>query len=175
MKKLSLLFFTATIALSSCTGPVGPPGAPGPRGFDGNANVYAFNYFVEPFDWVENGLPGSPNSGFYSSFALPELDDIIFEDGAILVYMFDGALQIPLPNISTENGYQTIYDYTLLLGEIDFWVRETDNQTVAPQNQIEYKVILIDGFFKNHETLKEMSLEEVEKYFNITEYINMTP
>jgi hypothetical protein len=172
MKKIALLLFGISVIFSACRGPVGPPG---PRGFDGNANVFAFNYFVNPNDWVQNGVQGNPNFGYYAPFALPELDDIIFEDGAILVYMFDGAMQLPLPNIDNQNGFQTIYDYALRLGEIDFWVRESDNFTEPPAFQIEYKVILIDGLFKNHETLKEMTLEEIESYFKITEYTTMTP
>lgn len=166
MKKL-LLLAVSFVAMAACTGPVGPPGPQGPAG---NPSVFAFNYFVSPNNWVENGVIGTENYGFYAPFDLPELDNFLFEKGAVLVYMFDGTAQLPLPSTDNQNGFQTIYDYILFPEEIHFWVRETDNQTVMPTNTIEYKVILIDGFFKNLPDLKAMSLEEVERYFGIENY-----
>jgi hypothetical protein len=169
MKKL-LFFAPALFLIASCTGPMGPSGPRGPQGPAGNANVFAFNYFVNPNNWIENGTLGTENYGFYAPFDLPELDEFLFEEGAVLVYMFDGAAQLPLPSIDNQNGFQTIYDFILFLEEIHFWVRETDNQTLRPNFQIEYKVILIDGFFKHLPDLQQMTLEEVERLFNISEY-----
>lgn len=166
MRKL-LPLAVAIGLLAACTGPQGPMG---PRGATGNANVMAFNYFVAPNNWVQNGAIGTENFGFYAPFSLPELDEFLFEKGAILVYMFDGTAQLPLPSIDNQDGFQTTYDFILFPEEIHFWVRESDNQTVQPNATIEYKVILIDGFFKNLPDLKAMTLEEVERYFGIKNY-----
>jgi hypothetical protein len=166
MRKL-LTLAVAIGLFAACTGPQGPRGPQGPAG---NPSVFAFNYFVGPNNWVQNGVIGTENFGFYAPFDLPELDEFLFEKGAVLVYMFDGTAQLPLPSIDNQDGFQTIYDYILFPGEIHFWVRETDNQTVRPTATIEYKVILIDGFFKTLPDLKSMTIEEVERYFNITSY-----
>jgi hypothetical protein len=172
MKKF-LFTLPVMLLMAACTGPMGPSGPRGAQGPPGNPNVMAFNYFVNPNNWIQNGTSGFENFGYYAPFALPELDEFLFEKGAVLVFMFDGQAQLPLPSIDNQNGFQTIYDFILFPEEIHFWVRETDNQTVRPNFQIEYKVILIDGFFKHLPDLQQMTLEEVERLFNITAYTEL--
>lgn len=169
MKKLVLPLLLAIATLSSCT----KRGPAGQDGLDGlNANVEAFEYEILPSAWAEAGTIGTSDYGFYALAAFPEITNDILVNGSVAgFYLIDDGGQIPMPSIFyNDQGFQTNYDFILYPGEIEFWVRESDNQTVAPDVAKYYKMVVISGNYKSAPNLKDMTLEEIEAQYNITEY-----
>ncbi len=171
MKKQFILpLITFVAVLTACTRV--ERGVPGPPGRDGlNANVWAYIFEVLPSAWNQAGIPGDPDFGFFALAGFPDLTDNVLSNGAVSgYYILNDGGQLPMPAIFYNNGYQTNYDYVLYRGEIEFWVRESDNQTFAPATNQYYKIVIVTGNFKTLPDLQSMTLEEVEAYFNITEY-----
>jgi hypothetical protein len=169
MKKLFLSIIALSFVFASCSGPQGPQGPPG---FDGlNANVQAFEYEVLPSAWTEAGVFGDPNYGFLALAGFPELTNNLLSNGSVSgFYILSDGGQVPMPAIFYENGFSTNYDYVLYPGEIEFWVRESDNQTAVPIATQIYKIILVEGNFKTLPDFTKMTIEEVEAYLGIEEY-----
>ena len=177
MKKLILPLLIASAFLSSCTkrGPQGPQGPAGQNGLDGlNANVQAFVYEVQPSAWIQSGNPGDIDFGFYAPASFPELTDDILVNGTVAGFYLLGSDefsgQIPMPAIFYNDGYQSNYDFVLYPEEIEFWIRESDNQTLAPASTKYYKMIVVSGKYKNMPDMENATLEELEAHFGITEY-----
>ncbi|MEL6135627.1 MAG: hypothetical protein AAFR59_19890, partial [Bacteroidota bacterium] len=75
--------------LTSCVvneGPSGPVGPQGPPGQDGNANVFSIRYDVEATDWLVNGVEGQPGYFLELEIGVPEIDNLVVEDGLVLAY-----------------------------------------------------------------------------------------
>ncbi len=172
MKNIIPLIALATLTLSACTkrGLQGPPGPPGPAGYDGVTNVQAFEYEVEPSAWLENGLPGDADYGFYAPASFPEITNDVLDQGVVLGYLLDGDAQVPMPALFYNNGYQTNYDFLIFPGEVEFWLRESDNQTQPPGGNTYYKMVVIENYYKNSLDWKNMSLAEVEELLKIDAY-----
>jgi hypothetical protein len=173
MKKLLLPLLALSLGLFSCSGPRGPQGPPGYDGLD--ADVFAVEYEVLPSAWAASGTAGDPDFGYVALAAFPELTNNVLMNGNVNgFYILDDGGQVPMPAIFYNNGFSTNYDYILYNGEIEFWVRESDNQTVAPNSARYYKMVVVQTNFKTLPDLKEMTLPEIEAYFHIEEYKKVT-
>jgi hypothetical protein len=149
MRKLIsyLSIITSVILLTNCEGKQGEDGLQGPKGDKGYANVQAVTYDVAPNSWK-----GDTN-GYVATLTVPEIDQKIFENGAVLVYMLkheqfaDKSFNI-LPYTWIDN-YSTEYmDYDVFIGKIAITIRWIDNginSTSAPDTNYAFKVIIIEG------------------------------
>lgn len=165
MKKVIFLLSSIFI-LSSCLGPQGPEG---PQGLDGNVNVRAYEYEVFPNAWQANGIPGNANYGFVAASVFPEITNSVLNNGAVVGYYLDGTSQSIMPAILYYDGYHTNYDFILYPGEAEFWVRDSDLQTTAPNQSTFYRMVVIQGRFKDLPDLETVPLDYLEQYFNISE------
>ena len=111
MKKIIILFAAATLALSSCEGPMGPPGPPGvpgqngqdgqdgrdgrdgQRGEDG-AGLHWFKsnpIVINSNQWeLTNGAPGELNSFYSVRVRSTWLTREIFDNATIVAYVENG-------------------------------------------------------------------------------------
>lgn len=175
MKKLVYLF-AAVLGLAAC-GQRGPQGPPGPRGLDAVTNVQAFEYTITPSAWGESGSFGQADYGFVALAEVPEITNDILNDGSVMAYKIEGQGEAPLPVIYYEQGYHINFDYLAFLGEIEFWKRASDNQTEAPQDDLIYKVVVMENFYKSggkKEQLQNLSLKDLEEQLQIKEYKKIT-
>ncbi len=199
MKKLLFSLFAITIISMSCSkeGPRGPQGPAGFDGLDGQVNIQAFEYEVLPSAWIESGVFGNADYGFFALADFPELTNTVLDGGLVLGYYIlpdDG--QLPMPAIFYNNGFSTNYDFILYPGEIEFYKRESDNETQIPVQAQYYKMVVVPGTFKTlpdkgeagqtlpiivvpgtFKTLPDfskMTLPEVEEYLGVTAYKKVT-
>ncbi len=107
MKKLIFLFAAATLALTSCEGPMGPPGPqgmPGQNGQDGQdgrdgqngqngRDGEGTNWFktnpitIRTRDWQLDGNAGDLNSYYYCKVRVPQLTQHIYNTGSVVAYI----------------------------------------------------------------------------------------
>lgn len=85
MKKLLLGLFIA-IAFMSCKGEDGRDGKDGKDGF---VNFKSALITVKESDWQLEGTPGAANSYYYYDYDIAELNDNVYDNGAVVSYMFD--------------------------------------------------------------------------------------
>lgn len=120
-------------------------------------------YTINPGDWTT-----SDNGKSYSvNFDVPELDNIIYQNGAVLVYLsFDGnAYYEALPQVFDGITYGAIHgdgfvgvDLSALSG----------NAIDPPQKQVIAKIVLIDATkLALHKGINLKDLQQVERAFNI--------
>lgn len=147
MKTITLFIsIIALITLNySCIGIDGIDGRDGQDGRD--ANVGAAIFDIEPSAWNGN------IDGFVTSLNIPEIDNYIFENGAVLVYMlrnenYDDKSFNQLPYTWLSNSFTEYIDFDAYIGYIDItlrWVDNGINNTEAPDNLYSFKVIVIEG------------------------------
>lgn len=149
MRTITLFIITTLLVVTnfSCVGPAGRDGFDGVDGKDGIANVGAAIYDIEPSSWKGN------IDGFTTSLIVPEIDQYVYENGAVLVYILKNENsdeksfnQLPYTWL---NGTMTEYfDYDAYIGRIDVtfrWVDNGINNTEAPDGTYTFKVIVIEG------------------------------
>lgn len=155
MKRISLLLALPLIIFSSCKKEV--------TEVQQVDQAFSAVYTIEPNDWI------SSNGGTMQSAELeiPELDNIVYQDGAVLVYLsFSGTdYYEALPQVFDgitfgvlhSDGFVTI-DMTALSG----------NAIDPPGQNVKAKVVLIDATrlaLRKDVNLKD--LKSVERAFNI--------
>jgi len=175
MKKL-VLALASIFFFAACRGDRGAQGPPGPPGLDGVVNVQAFEYTVTPSAWAAAGNNGDPNYGFVALADVPEITNDVILNGSVIGYKIEGEADAPMPVIYYENGFEINFDYLAYVGEVEFWKRASDNMTEAPGEDLFYKIVVIENFYKNsiEEDFSQYSLSDLEKRFNITEYKKIT-
>jgi hypothetical protein len=146
MKKLSLFISILSVILIalSCEG---PQGIEGPKGADGIANVNSAIFDVESNRWL-----GDTN-GYTATLIIPEIDNEIYNNGAVLVYMLTNEQSSDksfnkLPYTYIDNSFIEYMDYNVYIGTIDITIRQAENNvnnTQAPGALIAFKVIIIEG------------------------------
>jgi hypothetical protein len=144
MKKILLLLMVA-IAVISCEGPMGPQGPMGPTGPGTDWNIQDFE--VKTGDWVYKSDGGL--NGYYSySFSYPKLDNFIYNNGIVLVYLeSDGTYQQMLPVVfHQENGidppWTTTTDFDYEIGKITFYVTNSDFYNQRPETML-FRTVLM--------------------------------
>jgi hypothetical protein len=143
-----LISFTAyVLIIALIAGCEGPQGVEGPKGKDGNANVSSAIYDIQPNTWKGD------SNGYVTTLIVPEIDQKIYESGAVLVYMLNDEQKDyknfnKLPYTLIDNNISEYMDYNVYIGSIDISIKLVDNgknKTVSPSQQISYKVLIIEG------------------------------
>jgi hypothetical protein len=119
----------------------------GPQGQDGNANVGSAIYDIPASDWNGNV------DGFVTTLDVPELNQDIYENGAVLVYLLKNETSKDqsfnqLPYTWLYNSITEYMDFDVYIGSIDItlrWVDNGVNNTEAPKDAYTFKVIVIEG------------------------------
>jgi len=144
MKTIYLSFFVVVFGmlLTACVGPKGEDGIDGK-----DANVGSAIYDIEPSDWSGNV------DGFVTTLDVPEINEDVFYDGAVLVYMIKNENSADrsfnqLPYTWLNNGNTEYMDFDAFIGKINItikWVDNGVNNTEAPKNGYTFKVLIIQG------------------------------
>ncbi len=143
---LLLIFLSA-----GCTGPEGPMGRDGKDGVDGVDGIDGINYTrsilydIEASEW-EGDL-----NGYNVSLDVPEINDDIYYNGAVLVYRLietDPKSFNMLPYSYVDNSLVVYMDFDAFIGSINIIYKEVlsgANNTPAPEGLMSFKVIIIEG------------------------------
>ena len=125
MRKI-LYFLFALLIITSCEGPMGPPG---PQGDDAIANWKIIDIDIPKWELDETG------TFFYAHISVPELTDFIYTDGVVMAYhetvSNNGNYKTPLPytryNQETD-GYlwSELLDFTFNPGWVTFYSNPSD-------------------------------------------------
>ena len=154
MKKILFLFSAVIMLLASCEGPAGRDGL---DGRDGYATEWVIKtYTINSNQWqLVNGVD-QLNSFYQAEVRIPELDVDIYEDGAVLCYMFQDVngdeVQTMLPftiprGVDNGNGTEDLWTETyacdFTVGSIMFYVNYSDFYTNNRPPTTSFKVALI--------------------------------
>ncbi|MCP4550798.1 MAG: hypothetical protein GY834_01890 [Bacteroidetes bacterium] len=165
MKKTNYLFILISIIALTFTA-CQKEGAPG---LDGVVDVYSYYYTISEYDWDTFGDPGI-GFGYIGSMDFPEITEDVLNYGAVLVYLYQTGSLYSLPitfvEPTTEGGYLTSIWLTLNLGEVLVTFQDSDGLTGNPGN-MEFKVVIIDGYLNIPSSLNLKSYDEVKNYFNL--------
>ena len=58
--------------------------------------------------WLSSGREGEPGYYVYQQFRFPEITSSVMDDGAVMVYLCDGNIDVPLPNVFPVEDGRTI-------------------------------------------------------------------
>jgi len=159
---MSLLFV-------QCIGPRGPQGLDGQDGLDGINYTKSIIYDVAVTTW-EGDL-----NGYYSYLNVPEINDDIYYDGAVLVYRLIETTPKSfnmLPYTYMDNLLTIYMDFDAYVGGIDLIYKEVYdgvNDTQVPEMAMAFKVIIIEGIpIAKVKTMVDVNdFAAVSKMFNI--------
>lgn len=169
-----------TVLFTNCQGDEGPMGPSGPRGEKGQdgapgiANVYTTIYDVNPGDWNGNV------DGYTVSLVVPEINSVIYQQGAVLVYrLFENSTDKSfnmLPYTWIDNNLTEYMDFDVYIGKLEIkykWVDNGINNTDAPKETFSFKVVIIEGTMIS--TMKQKinisNFNEVELYLKGKNYL----
>lgn len=157
MKKLLLLILATFIFLSSCKKEV--------TKVEQVDQAYSALSTIQPTDWTtdNNGL------SYTAELNIPELDNVIYDHGAVLVYIsFTGTSYYEaLPEVFDGITYGAIHSP----GYVGIDISAVSGDPIDPPGQtISAKVILIDATaLSMHKDVNFNDLSAVQKAFNIKE------
>lgn len=132
MKKLTGLLLLGIFALSACQKTV--------TKVQRVDQAYSAVYDIAPSDWqtTDNG------KSYSTTFDVPELDNAIFDHGAVLVYLsFDDNIYEALPEVFDGIAYGAIHSpgaVTVDLHAVDQSILES-----GPGGEVYAKIVLIDA------------------------------
>jgi hypothetical protein len=155
MKKILLLLLPAFLIFSSCKKET--------TKVEQVDQAYSAVYTIQPGDWTtdNNGL------SYTAQLNIPELDNIIYQNGAVLVYLsFSGTSYYEaLPEVFDGISYGAIHSP----GYVGIDISDVSSQAITPPGQsISAKVILIDATALGmHKDVNLNDLGAVQKAFNI--------
>lgn len=166
--------------LSSCVvndGPVGPQGPQGIPGQDGNANVFSIRYDVTASDWVVNGIEGQPGYFLELEIAVPEIDNLIVEDGLVLAYYraVEGDPWILLPYTfisSTADRYVEVFDFIYGQGFVNF-KSQADDAGPATAYEGTVRLIIADGIPIAKQAIDYKDFDAVSEFLNLDEAVEL--
>lgn len=98
-------------------------------------------------DWKQGADENGLNPYYHATFKIRGLTDLVFDKGAVLVYLDNGDYQQVLPYIRHyENAegarWTKTIDYDLEIGKITFYVTYSDFADEKPEG-MDFKVILM--------------------------------
>ena len=155
MKKILLLLIPTFLIFSSCKKEV--------TQVQQVDQAYSAVYTIQPGDWVtsNNGL------SYTAELSVPELDNIIYQNGAVLVYLsFSGTSYYEaIPEVFDGITYGSIHS----TGYVSIDISAISGNLINPPSQtISAKVVLIDATaLAMHKDLNLNDLGAVQKAFNI--------
>lgn len=142
--RIAALLITV-LAFTACVGPRGPRGLDGEDGIDGINYTHSAIYDVEANEW-----DGDAN-GYNVWLEVPEINEDIYYDGAVLVYRLIEVDPISfnmLPYTYVDNDFTIYMDFDAYLGGINLIYKEVlagVNDTFAPENLMSFKIVIIEG------------------------------
>lgn len=120
-------------------------------------------YNIEPGDWVTT----NDGASYTAELDVPELDDLIYQNGAVLVYLsFSGTSYYEaLPEVFDGITYGVIHSS----GYVGVDISSVSGDLINPPDQtISAKVVLIDArALELHKDVNLNDLSEVKKVFKI--------
>ena len=120
-------------------------------------------YNIEPGDWVTT----NDGASYTAELDVPELDDLIYQNGAVLVYLsFSGTSYYEaLPEVFDGITYGVIHSS----GYVGVDISAVSGDLINPPDQtISAKVVLIDASaLELHKDVNLNDLSEVKKVFKI--------
>jgi hypothetical protein len=155
MKKLLFLLVPALLIFSSCKKEV--------TKVEQVDQAFSAVYTIQPGGWVtdNNGL------SYTAELDIPELDDIIYQNGAVLVYIsFSGTSYYEaLPEVFDGITYGAIHSN----GYVGIDISALSGDPINPPDQtISAKVVLIDATaLSMHKDVNLNDLNAVKKAFNV--------
>lgn len=155
MKKIFLLFIPAFLIFSSCKKEI--------TKVEQVDQAFSAVYTIQPGDWTtdNNGLI------YTAQINIPELDNKIYQNGAVLVYLsFSGSSYYEaLPEVFDGISYGAIHSP----GYVGIDISDVSGQAITPPGQsISAKVVLIDATALGmHKDVNLKNLGAVQKAFNI--------
>ena len=133
MKRL-LLFFAVVTMLASCS--------------SSTDTTSVVNLTVRAQDWTVNSEPNINIPLYYScTFAMPEINSYVFEQGLVQAYIvFDGVQQV-LPYVQHNKDANGAYwtrtiDYRYAAGDLTIFVTNSDFVVDTPE-AMNFRVVLI--------------------------------
>ena len=163
MKKLKqigliMLIGIFTVMINGCAKD-GAPGAQGPAGVNGNANVLGSNTIsVTSSDWTLSGY-------YTTSFTLPAITQAIVDKGVVMVYEKMGAASwqcMPYTAGIEER------DFTFAVGTFKIWVHNTDGSATTNPGAQTYRAVAISASnLIAHPNVNWKNYQEVKTIFNL--------
>lgn len=170
MKKLIAYCF-AILLLSSC-GKDGSPGAAGPQGPSGNANVNSSTFIVSATQWQTNGTSGIDYEK-YVDLNDPYITQDILDNGAVLVYWVTSTginVQLPYQNVYPAGSTPFIYQPIAAVGvaTVEAYYTDWTSFNFNASSQIKFKVVTIDGSLRvTHPEINWKDPQSIVKGLNL--------
>lgn len=152
MKKLLFGLFIA-IAFMSCKGDDGRDGRDGKDGQDAFANMRTISVVVDK--WTLVGEKGALGSYYSAEVDIPELTNVVFEDGIVVSYLIDptseGKVKRNMPftlykGTATADGEQLwseTYSMDYWTGTVEFRLTYSDFVTDVAPEKVEFNLVLL--------------------------------
>ncbi len=169
----SLLGALAVIFMIGCESTIveeGPPGPTGPRGVDGNANVFSLNFDFSMADAVVNEKVASVQ------YDVPGITPSVVDDGAVLVFFREQGTWTALPyTFGFDNPDIQAVDFVVTFGfgyddgflEV-FYEASAEGVGLENMPDREMKAVVIDGFPMAKAPIDLTDFEAVKAYFRLT-------
>ena len=155
MKRLFLLSAAALLIFSSCRKEI--------TEVQKVDQAFSAVYDIAPGDWTTtNG-----GESYSAELDVPELDNVVYQDGAVLVYLsFSGTSYYEaLPQVFDGITYGAIHGDGFV--EVDMSAL-SGNEIDPPQQPVLAKIVLIDATkLALHKDINFKDLQQVERAFNI--------
>lgn len=122
----------SAVLLDGCKGKDGEPGAQGPAGTNGNANVIGSNSTTVNSWTLNSGILYS------ATLSWPSITQEIVDKGAVMVYESDGSggwAALPYTIAMTSSTY------SFGLGFVNIYVTNTDGSSPSNPGSINYRVV----------------------------------
>jgi hypothetical protein len=162
------------LILTQCVGPRGPRGYDGHDGIDGIDGTDGTNAYSAIYDVNANEWQGDAN-GYRVFLDVPEINDDIYYNGAVLVYRLiedtDKSFNL-IPYTYVDNGFTIYMDYDAYVGGIELIYKEIldgVNDTFAPNSLMSFKIVIFEGI--PLATLKDMV--DIKDYSAVVKRFNL--
>lgn len=155
MKKLFILSALSVLIFASCKKEV--------TEVQKVDQAFSAVYSIQPGDWVTD----NDGASYTAQLDVPELDDVIYQNGAVLVYLsFSGTSYYEaLPEVFDGITYGVIHSSGYVGVDISALSGDLIN---PPEDVISAKVVLIDAkALELHQDVNLNDLSEVKKAFKI--------
>lgn len=162
-KKLLITAFmiisgSAILTFNGCKGKDGAPGAQGPAGTNGNANVTSGTVTVS--NWTYDGT----NKLYKATIIDNNITQAIVDEGVVLVYLISGGGNLALPvTIYPTSTYSETISFVYGLQQVVLSIQDSDLTQPGTPGSINFRVVKIapsgiiahpDVDFKNYTQVK---------------------
>ncbi len=101
MKKYFLALFVVALSLCGCSYDK----------YEVGSELQVYYEDAPANSWHESGREGEPEYYVYQQFRFPEITSSVMDDGAVMVYLCQGNVDVPLPNVfPVADGHITVME-----------------------------------------------------------------